>query len=302
MKRIVILTAACCLLILGLMGCSGAATAVSHDTLLAQIPSLYSDGARQASHTFVGPVADSDFFVGLVVQGETVVAYLCNGEDVGDWLRGTAVDGQFEVSSSGGTTLTGSLNDDAISGTVLVGGERPFAFTATPAQEGISGFYRHTETVNGTNVVAGWVILENGIRGTSSDGKGIAIRDTITGKTEEGGGASNSSSGSNAVDTKGLEERPEDFITPGASEGGEEVTTLGEAPPPSCETTREGCGGPTVSCDALRGELANAERALGDLERELAQNGVQNLRDHPGAVAARRAVSGTGDQLRSSGC
>jgi hypothetical protein len=52
----------------------------------------------------------------------------------------------------------------------------------------------------------------------------------------------------------------------------------------------------------LKGELANAERALGDLERELTQNGVQNLRDHPAIAAARRPVSSLSKDLQSGGC
>lgn len=183
-----------------------------------------------------------------------------------------------------------------------MGGERPLTFTATPAQEGISGFYRHTEAVNGTNVVAGWVLLESGLVGTSTAGDAIAIHDAITGKSEEGGGTSNAGSGANAVDSKGLEERPEDFVTPGAGGDSEQVTIIGEAPPPACETTREGCGGSSANCDALRSELASAERALGKLEKELEENGVQNLRQHPAIAAAQRPVSNLSGQLRSSGC
>jgi len=289
------------LFVLGLVGCGGETAAVTHDALLAQIPSLYSDDARQANGTFVGAVAGSEYFVGLVIQGEMVVGYLCNGEDVGDWLRGTATDGQLDLSSSGGTKLVGTLSGGVVSGTVTVGGEQPLAFTAAPAQESLTGFYRHTESVNGTNVVAGWVMLENGIVGTSSDGDKLAIRDTITGKSEEGGGTSSSNSGSDAVDTKGVEERPAVEVTPGG-DNGEEITTLGEAPPPSCETTREGCGDSTTNCDALRSNLSAAERALGNLESELAQNGVQNVRDHPAISAAQRSISNLSGQLGSSGC
>ena len=90
-------------------------------------------------------------------------------------------------------------------------------------------------------------------------------------------------------------------MTPGAGNEGQEDIIL--AATPTCETTKEGCGGPTaVNCAALRSELANAERALGDLERELTQNGVQNLRDHPAISAAQRPVSSLSGELQSGGC
>jgi hypothetical protein len=286
------------LFIFSLMGCRGATTALTPDALLAQIPSLYTDGAKQADSTFVGAVADSDFFVGLVVQGETVVAYLCNGSDVGDWLQGTAEGEQLALSNQGGTTLTALWQDGVVRGVVTVAGKQPLSFVATPAQEGITGFYRHTETVNGAAVVAGWVLLENGIVGTSSDGSGVAILDRPIGKEEGGGGSAGSSS--NGEETKGLEDRPEFTGTPGTASG--EQSTILAAATPTCETTRAGCGGNPVNCDALRSQLVETERALGDLERALSQNGVQNPRAHPATGAAQRAVAAQSSTLRSSGC
>jgi hypothetical protein len=294
MKNKVILGLMCSLFVLVLIGCSGEETAVAPDTLLAQIPTLYSDNTQQADGTFVGTVTDSDFFVGVVVQGETAVAYLCNGQDVGEWLRGSVANGQLALRSNSGATLAGLLADGVLSGEVMVA-ERPYAFTATPAQNGTTGLYRHTAD----NITAGWIILENGIVGTSSDGSGVALLDRPRGKEEAGGNSTNA--GSNPQDPK-QEEDPRDFITPGAAGDGEQATTLGEASLPSCETTREGCGGPTVNCDALRSDLSAAERALGDLERELSQNGVQNLRDHPAMAAAQRPIFSLNGELRSGGC
>jgi hypothetical protein len=220
--------------------------AVSHDEILAQIPSLRSESPRQAPGTFVGQVAGSTFFIGLVIQEGQAVAYLCNGEDIGEWLKGSVSDGQVTLSNPNGTNLTASLDGRNVRGTVALLGGQSFSFEAVPAKAN-TGFFRLVETEGDSRTVSGWILTEAGLRGTTSNGGHQIGNISLPPAGKPSGG---SSSGNNQAS--------------GGSSCFDQFT-----------------GGCSMPCDGLSQWYEDTFNALNALEAQLVASGVTNVGDDP---------------------
>jgi hypothetical protein len=110
-----------------------------------------------AEAMYAGDATGSDLAIAVAVKGKQASAYLCDGDAVEDWLKGTADAGKLELTSKNGeSTLTGELKGKRLAGTVEFRGQsRPFSIAvgAPPA-----GLYRGE---NGKTTI-GWIILPNG--------------------------------------------------------------------------------------------------------------------------------------------
>jgi hypothetical protein len=110
-----------------------------------------------AEAVYAGAVDDAPLTVAIAVKGEEASAYICDGAAVETWLKGTAKDGSVDLASAdGGSTLTATLDNDALVGTVAVGAQS-FDFDVTVAPPP-AGLYRGE---NGETTV-GWIILQDG--------------------------------------------------------------------------------------------------------------------------------------------
>src|SRR6185436_10200406 len=83
-----------------LSACQGAAAPASTGrtdfrTLLADVPAPLSEG-KQAEQTFIA----------LVVNDGLAAVYICDGEDVSEWLGGAASGDRLDLTSDKGTHLT----------------------------------------------------------------------------------------------------------------------------------------------------------------------------------------------------
>ncbi len=87
-------------------------------------------------------------------------AYVCDGRRVEAWLQGTIVDGSLTVQGARDASATGTVEGDAIVGTVLVNGKQwPYsAQLASPS----AGLYQGSGTVNGVPNRIGWIVLPDG--------------------------------------------------------------------------------------------------------------------------------------------
>ncbi|MEV6343714.1 hypothetical protein [Actinoplanes sp. NPDC051851] len=90
----------------------------------------------------------------------TAIGYLCDGERIEAWLKGTAEDGRLRMTSTKGARLTGSFDEDSAAGTLRVGGDS-FSFAISAVRKP-SGLYRATAEIRGSKVVGGWIVLADG--------------------------------------------------------------------------------------------------------------------------------------------
>jgi hypothetical protein len=90
--------------------------------------------------SFVGKVQGTNAFIAVVSLRGQVLAYVCDGTadgvTISKWFKGTLKDGQLNAKANDGSPLTGTLNANALNGTVsLAGASRSFtsAEAASPA-------------------------------------------------------------------------------------------------------------------------------------------------------------------------
>ncbi len=106
---------------------------------------------------FVGRIPTSDALIAIATQEQRVIAYVCDGKTINEWFKGKInTDNSLELHSKNGATLTLQLNQKSAQGTLELSSGN-YVFSALPAREK-AAFYRS----EGTNRVAGWVILPNG--------------------------------------------------------------------------------------------------------------------------------------------
>lgn len=110
-----------------------------------------------AEAMYTGDATGSDLAIAVAVKGKQASAYLCDGDSVEDWLKGSAEGGKLELTSKQGeSSLTGELKGKRLTGTVQFrGNSLPFSIGVAPPP---AGLYRGE---NGKTTV-GWIILPNG--------------------------------------------------------------------------------------------------------------------------------------------
>jgi hypothetical protein len=110
-----------------------------------------------AEGVYAGETADIPLYVAVAVKGEEASAYLCDGKAVESWLKGTAKNGEIDLTSKdGANSLTAKLNGNTIVGTVMIAGQ-PHDFSL-PLAPPPAGLYRGA---NGETTV-GWIVLPSG--------------------------------------------------------------------------------------------------------------------------------------------
>lgn len=106
---------------------------------------------------YAGDATGSDVAVAVAVKGDQASAYLCDGAAVEDWLKGSAENGQLELTSKdGASSLTAKLEGKRLVGEVDIDGKAtPFSIAVA---EDPAGLYRGE---NGQTTI-GWIIMPNG--------------------------------------------------------------------------------------------------------------------------------------------
>lgn len=117
---------------------------------------------------YIGHVTDNeDEFVGIAIQGEEAVLYICDGKpeegtvSILQWYVGTVVDNVFDVTHSTGNRVELTIDGESAAGhfTFTDGTIKEFEL-AQAGQE--SGLFRSEFTLGDVNYVAGWLVLEDG--------------------------------------------------------------------------------------------------------------------------------------------
>jgi hypothetical protein len=157
------------------------------------------DAAAATSGIFVGRVEDSNALIGIVTNGNGVVAYICDNVEA-DWFRGQVVDGHAALTATGGAQLTIDFSTATPSGLVHLQDGLTLSF-ATETAEGVAGLYRAEATINGMPLVGGWIVLGEG------NGRGIDthplphIREDLATRVSDGAtGAEQAGAGLKSLD------------------------------------------------------------------------------------------------------
>ena len=80
------------------------------------------------SGTFAGRSAGNEVTLAVGMEGDRVVAYVCDGKTIESWFEGTYNDGELQLSGVDGD-LTADATEGAVLGTVSVG-EKSWPFSA----------------------------------------------------------------------------------------------------------------------------------------------------------------------------
>jgi hypothetical protein len=126
-----------------------------------------------------GRVEGSEAFIAFVAKDGELAAYVCDSDTIAEWFRGPIEGNTVELQSEGGASLTAELSADGVTGTFTPSGGEPLAFTASPAGEG-AGLYRAEGTVEGEELLAGWIVLPDGEqRGSLKRGGSVQAAPTL---------------------------------------------------------------------------------------------------------------------------
>lgn len=117
--------------------------------------------AAPTEKVYAGRSSGNEVTVAVAVKDGRAVGYVCDGKKVEAWLEGT-VDGDKVAlkSSSGKTTVDGTISDTAAFGTVAVAGKSwPYAAQAAVAP---AGLYEGRANVRGVATRIGWIVEGDG--------------------------------------------------------------------------------------------------------------------------------------------
>ncbi|MGH3872026.1 MAG: hypothetical protein ACRDSR_11020 [Pseudonocardiaceae bacterium] len=113
---------------------------------------------QQAS--YAGRTSGNEATIAIAVRDGQAAAYVCDGRRVEAWLQGTLEGGRLAVQNPRKASATGTVEGDAIFGTVSVNGNQwPYsAQLASPP----AGLYQGSATVAGVPNRIGWIVLPDG--------------------------------------------------------------------------------------------------------------------------------------------
>jgi hypothetical protein len=154
LRHVFVVSALCTTLVIG--GAAGTAGAAVGGTAAAS-------GAGNTT-TYVGTVAGTGAYVAIVVGKKSASGYICDGDQVAHWFKGTAKGGNLALADTAtgpaGALLIGAVHGSRLDGLVRFDGaqHRLVAQRAT----GKAGLYRKERSIGGVDYAAGWVKLPDG--------------------------------------------------------------------------------------------------------------------------------------------
>jgi hypothetical protein len=130
---------------------------------------------------YVGRVAGTKAFVGVVVSGNRVMAYVCDGRKLARWFEGTLRDERARLRSRSGGRLTLKVAPARrVRGVLRLPGRKRLRFAASAAR-GRAGLFRDERVVTRSGrprrALTGWVRLNNGrVRGATATSRYLIER------------------------------------------------------------------------------------------------------------------------------
>ena len=110
---------------------------------------------------FAGRTSDGAIPVAIAVNDGKAAAYLCDGHSVEAWLQGTVTGTSMTLSGRGGAGLIGTVDGDALFGSLNAAGTAAVPFSAALSKPP-AGVFQYRKEVNGLATRVGWVVLPDG--------------------------------------------------------------------------------------------------------------------------------------------
>jgi hypothetical protein len=128
---------------------------------------------------FSGQTDAAGIGLAFVLDGGKASAYVCDGRTYEIWMQGTVDGDEVSMSGPGGASLSGVVNQQALSGQISTPTGQ-LAFLAQAASPP-SGVYRAEIEINGQDAYIGWAVLPNGTQlGVIDTGQGTSPAPHLT--------------------------------------------------------------------------------------------------------------------------
>ncbi|BCJ46658.1 hypothetical protein GCM10010168_38190 [Actinoplanes ianthinogenes] len=122
--------------------------------------------------TLAGYVQDDAGTLALSIRDGKAIAYVCDGDRVEAWLRGTAQNGRLRLTGKNGAKIVGTFDARSAAGDLTILG-KTHGFTLRTVTKP-SGLYRASARVRGAKVEGSWIVLPDGRQvGVLTNGKAI---------------------------------------------------------------------------------------------------------------------------------
>lgn len=123
---------------------------------------------------FTGRVERSDAYIAIAAARNEVLAYVTDGrklvadeKTISEWFRAGRSGNEVDAKSDTGASIRAALSRRGATGTVTSAGGSPLQFRAEPTR-GDAGLYRAQGTIEGVEMVAGLIALNDGTFRSSS--------------------------------------------------------------------------------------------------------------------------------------
>ncbi len=131
--------------------------------------------AKPISGSFVGKVDGSDAFISVVLHTDgAVTAYVCDSAAISEWFKSNVTGSSLDLTNANGAHLTADLAPDSFNGTFSPAGGSALNFSVSAADQP-AGLYRGEDTVDGVDLVAGWIVLPDGDQRGAVSGGGKTV-------------------------------------------------------------------------------------------------------------------------------
>jgi hypothetical protein len=138
--------------------------------------------------SFVGRVDGTEIYIAATMSGGPAQIYLCDGQQIASWLRGT-VDGSTITADDSDASVVATISADGLTGSVTVG-DVGHSFTAARADFPADLWESLALADDGQLIRGGWIVLADGTqRGAVKQGVRIvsnAAIDPATGSSGSG--------------------------------------------------------------------------------------------------------------------
>jgi serine/threonine-protein kinase len=116
--------------------------------------------ADRTRATFAGHVQNDGGSLAISLRDGVAIAYICDGNRLEAWLKGTASGGTLTLTGKKGAAIIGTFGSGRANGKVTAGGKTN-GFSLTVAKKP-SGLYRTSAKVRNAKVVGSWIVLPDG--------------------------------------------------------------------------------------------------------------------------------------------
>ncbi|MDI6102464.1 serine/threonine-protein kinase [Actinoplanes sp. NEAU-A12] len=124
------------------------------------VPPLNTPDAERLRVTMAGKVDDDAGTLAISIRDGQAIAYICDGDRLEAWLKGTAQNGLLNLTGKKDSKITGLFDANRAAGEITVEG-RAHRFEIGVVRKP-SGLYRLAGQVGGAKVAGSWIVLPDG--------------------------------------------------------------------------------------------------------------------------------------------